>query len=75
MATAYPGASAETVQAFVTDTLQRRIAGARDIYYLSASSEPGVSTIQIHVRLNSDTNRVLNDVIAKIGGSEVRAAA
>ena len=67
VATAYPGASAETVQAFVTDTLQRRIAGARDIDYLSASSEPGVSTIQIHVRLNSDTNRVLNDVIAKIG--------
>ena len=64
--TAYPGASADTVQAYVTDALQRRIAGARGIDYLTASSAPGMSTIQVHVRLNEDTSMVQNEVIAKI---------
>lgn len=64
--TPYPGASAETVQAYVTDALQRRIAGARGIDYLTSSSAPGMSTIQVHVRLNEDTTMVLNEVIAKI---------
>ena len=65
--TVYPGASAETVQAFVTDTLQRRIAGARGVDYITSSSSPGSSMIKVNVRLNESTELVLNEVIAKIG--------
>ncbi len=63
---AYPGASARTVQGFVTDPLQRRIAAANGIEYITSSSNPGVSRIRINVRLGEDTSKVLTEVIAKV---------
>ncbi|MBW2275660.1 MAG: efflux RND transporter permease subunit, partial [Deltaproteobacteria bacterium] len=39
--TAYPGASARTIQGFVTDPLQRRIAAADGVEYLTSQSDPG----------------------------------
>jgi len=62
----YPGASARTVQGFVTDPLQRRIASANGVEYITSASEPGVSRIKVHVRLGENTNEVVNSVIAKI---------
>jgi multidrug efflux pump len=64
--TVYPGASARTVQGFVTTPLQVNIAGAAGIDYLSATSDAGVSTIEVHVRLGEDTDEVLTEVIAKV---------
>jgi multidrug efflux pump len=64
--TVYPGASARTVQGFVTTPLQVNIAGAAGIDYLSATSNAGVSTIDVHVRLGEDTDEVLTEVIAKV---------
>ena len=68
--TYYPGASARTVQGFVTTPLQVVIAGARGIEYMSSESNPGESNITIYVRLGEDSNNVLNEVIAKV--SEAR---
>ncbi|MEP4146501.1 MAG: efflux RND transporter permease subunit [Halioglobus sp.] len=68
--TYYPGASARTVQGFVTTPLQVVIAGARGIEYMSSESNPGESNITIHVRLGEDSTSVLNEVIAKV--SEAR---
>ena len=62
----YRGASARTVQGFVTDPLQRRIASAKGVEYITSESNPGVSTISVHVRLGENTNDVLNEVIAKV---------
>ena len=62
----YRGASARTVQGFVTDPLQRRIAAARGIEYISSESDPGVARISVHVRLGENTGDVLNEVIAKV---------
>ncbi len=64
--TIYPGASARTVQGFVTDPLQRRIAAADGVEYLTSQSDPGVSRIQVRVRLGENTSEVLSEVIAKV---------
>ncbi|MBW2698825.1 MAG: efflux RND transporter permease subunit, partial [Deltaproteobacteria bacterium] len=64
--TTYAGASARTVQGFVTDPLQRRIAAADGVEYLTSQSDPGSSRIEIHVRLGENTSDVLAEVIAKV---------
>lgn len=64
--TVYPGASARTVQGFVTNPLQVRIAGARGIEYMVSDSNPGQSSITIHMRLGENSTDVLNEVIAKV---------
>ena len=64
--TAYPGANARTIQGFVTTPLQVNIAGARGVEYITSSSNPGISSISVHVRLGENTSDVLAEVIAKI---------
>jgi multidrug efflux pump len=64
--TVYPGASARTVQGFVTDPLQRRVAAAEGVDYMTSRSEPGLSRIIIHVRLGESASEVMTEVIAKV---------
>ncbi len=64
--TLYRGASARTVQGFVTTPLQIKIAGARGIEYMTSSSNPSVSDIEVHVRLGENSSDVLSEVIAKV---------
>ena len=64
--TVYRGASARTLQGFVTTPLQLSIAGARGIEYMTSSSNPGKSDIEIHVRLGENSSAVLSEVIAKV---------
>jgi multidrug efflux pump len=64
--TTYRGASARTVQGFVTTPLQVSIAGARGIEYMTSSSNPGSSEIEVHVRLGENSSDVLSEVIAKV---------
>lgn len=68
--TIYRGASARTVQGFVTTPLQVSIAGARGIEYMTSRSNPGSSEIEVHVRLGENSSDVLSEVIAKV--SEAR---
>ena len=64
--TVYPGASAETVQGFVTTPLQRRIAAAKGVEYVTSESNPGISEIQVWVRLGENSTDVLGEVITKV---------
>lgn len=64
--TVYPGANSRTIQGFVTTPLQVNIAGARGVEYITSSSNSGVSSIQVHVRLGENTSDVLTEVIAKV---------
>ncbi len=64
--TVYPGASARTVQGFVTDPLQRKIASAEGVEYITSKSDPGRSTIAVQVRLGEDATQVMTEVIAKV---------
>lgn len=64
--TLFRGASARTVQGFVTNPLQLRIAGARGVEFMTSKSDPGISHIEVHVRLGENSSDVLSEVIAKI---------
>ncbi len=64
--TVYPGASARSVQGFVTTPLQSTIAGARGVEYMTSTSNPGTSEISVHVRLGENSSDVLTEVIAKV---------
>ena len=64
--TIFQGASARTVQGFVTTPLQISIAGARGIEYMTSSSDPSISEIEVHVRLGENSADVLTEVIAKV---------
>ncbi len=62
----YPGASAATVQGFVTTPLQRRIAAAKGVEYVTSESNPGVAQIEAWVRLGENSTEVLSEVITKV---------
>ena len=62
----FPGASASTVQGFVTTPLQRRIAAAKGVDYITSQSDPGVSQISVYVRLGENSTEVLGEVITKV---------
>ena len=62
----YPGASAETVQGFVTTPLQRRIAAAKGVEYVTSQSDPGIAEIKVWVRLGENSTDVLGEVITKV---------
>ena len=67
----YPGANSRTIQGFVTTPLQVNIAGARGVEYITSTSNPGIASIEVHVRLGENTADVLSEVLAKI--NEARA--
>ena len=64
--TLYPGASADTVQGFATAPLQRRIAEAKGVEYMTSDSNPGISSISVYPKLGENTSEVLTEVIAKL---------
>ncbi len=64
--TAYPGASADVVQGFITQPLQQSVASAEGIDYITSSSTQGLSTITIYLKLNYDVHKALTDIMAKV---------
>ncbi|MXN88184.1 multidrug efflux RND transporter permease subunit AcrB [Pasteurella canis] len=66
VSTVYPGADASLIQAFVTSKLEEAVAQADNIDYLSSKSSPNSSLITIKMKLNTDPNAALADVLAKV---------
>lgn len=66
VSTAYPGAAAGLVQGFITTPLEKKIASAGGIDYLTSTTTQGVSTISVHVRLNYDPNIAFTNVMSKV---------
>jgi multidrug efflux pump len=64
--TAYPGASADVVQGFITGPLQRAIIGAEGIDYYTSSSKDGLSSITIYNKADYNLNQLVTDVIGKV---------
>ncbi|MDT8407147.1 MAG: efflux RND transporter permease subunit [Methylococcales bacterium] len=64
--TAYPGADSDLIKGFITTPLQKAIAEAKGIDYLSSSSRQGSSVIEAHMRLNYDPNAALAEIQAKV---------
>src|SRR6201987_6365240 len=66
VSTTYVGANADLVRGFITTPLERVIAAADGIDYMESSSAQGLSTIDVHLKLNSDTNAALTQIQAKV---------
>jgi len=66
VSTVYYGADADLIQGFITTPLEREIASAEGIDYLSSTSSAGVSTIQAYIRLDQDPNEALTQIAAKV---------
>src|SRR5438552_15389931 len=64
--TVYVGAPAELVRGFVTTPLERVIASADGIEYLSSESKLGLSTITARLRLNYDSTKALAEIGSKV---------
>jgi multidrug efflux pump len=64
--TVYVGASAELVRGFITTPLERSIAAADGIDYLSSSSTQGVSVITARLKLNYDPIKALAEISSKV---------
>src|SRR6266404_5988617 len=50
--TSYPGASADLMQGFITTPIEKSVASADGIDYMSSQSIEGLSTISAYIRLN-----------------------
>jgi multidrug efflux pump len=66
VSTAYPGASPETVKAFITAPLEQVIASAPGIDYMTATSAINTSTITVYMRLNYDPNAAISQIMSKV---------
>src|SRR5437899_7859656 len=64
--TVYVGANADLVRGFITTPLERVIAAADGIEYMESSSAQGLSTIDVHLKFNYDTNAALTQIQAKV---------
>lgn len=64
--TDYPGASADVVKGFVTTVLEKSIASAEGIDYMTSSSTDNQSVISAYIKLNYDPNAAFTDVMSKV---------
>src|SRR4051812_40401994 len=64
--TAYPGASPDLIQGFITTPIEQAVATAEGIDYLTSNSIQGGSTVTAYIRLNYDPSQALTDVMAKV---------
>jgi multidrug efflux pump len=66
ISTAYPGASPETIAGFITTPIEKAVAQASGIDYMTSSSSLGVSQIFCNLRLNQDTSKSLAEIITQV---------
>ena len=64
--TSYPGASASLMQGFITTPLEKRVASAGGVDYLTSTSTEGQSKIQANIILNYNPNDAFTNVMSKV---------
>lgn len=64
--TSYPGADANLVAGFITSPLESAVASSEGIDYMTSSSQQGVSTITLTIKLNFDPQVAFVDVMSKV---------
>src|SRR5690606_23078701 len=57
---------ADLMQGFITTPLEREVASAEGIDYLTSTSAAGISTIQAYIRLDRDANEALTQIAATV---------
>lgn len=69
--TIYPGATPDLMQGFVTNPVQRAIAAAEGVDYVTSVSQQGVSVVSAYIRLNFPPDTAMTEVSAKV--QEIRS--
>jgi len=64
--TAFPGATQEVMQGFVTTPLAQAVATASGIEYLTSTSTMGQSQIKAKLVLNANADRAMTEVLSKV---------
>ncbi len=64
--TTFPGADADMIQGFVTQPIQKAVATAEGINYLTSRSIQGLSEIKAFIRLNDDPETAMTGVMSKV---------
>ncbi|MET3581277.1 multidrug efflux pump [Mesorhizobium robiniae] len=66
--TAYPGASADLIQGFISAPIARAVASTENIDYVTSASRPSSSTVTVQMKLGSNPDVALNEVLSKVQG-------
>ena len=64
--TSYYGANADLIQGFITQPVEQAIAQADNIDFMTSQSYMGVSSISVYMKLNTDPNGAVADILAKV---------
>jgi len=72
ISTAYPGASAELMQGFVTQPIAQAVSTVEGLDYMSSSSTPGMSIVTLRMELNRDSTKALAEATAKVNAVSYR---
>jgi len=64
--TAYPGASAELIQGFISTPIQQAVSSTAGIDYVRSSSSNSVSIVEVHMKLGIDADVALTEVSTKV---------
>src|SRR3990167_2706698 len=64
--TGYPGASSQLIEGFITTQVEKEIASAGGIDYLTSQSTDGLSTITANIILNYDPNDAFTNIMSKV---------
>jgi multidrug efflux pump len=64
--TAYPGASSELIQGFVTNPIQQAVANTKGVDFVRSSNMNSISTVEVHMKLGVDADDALTEVSTKV---------
>ena len=64
--TAFPGATQDVMQGFVTTPIVQAIASASGIEYITSTSSQGTSQIKAKLVLNANSDRAMTEILAKV---------
>ena len=64
--TTYPGAPADLIQGFITAPIAAAVATTENIDYLTSQSTPSVSIVSVNMKLGSNPDVALTEVLSKV---------
>ena len=64
--TVYPGASADLIQGFITSPIAAAVSTTENVDYVSSQSRPSASVVTVQMRLGSDPDAALTEVMSKV---------
>jgi len=66
ISTPYVGASAETIQGFITEPIERAASSVPGADYIDSNTTPGLSTVTLWLKLNENSSEALAELSARI---------